>query len=166
MTNGKAGDIGGSPPVKDTMQLRNLPPQVLTGISQVALGLVWKMSICPNGGPLGLVWKMSICPNGGPFSAIRRWFALQYTKYCVVKSPCLAKKFLVPGHSSNFQTRPSAIIHFLPIWYSISTPSTLFLLHSTEKLMRNNRWMMVFHENLLISIMRLYLDTMHYTSFP
>ena len=39
MTNGKAGDIGGSPPVKDTMQLRNLPPQVLTGISQVALGL-------------------------------------------------------------------------------------------------------------------------------
>ena len=32
--------------------------------------------------------------------------SLQYTKYCRVKSPCLAKKSLAVGHISNFQTRP------------------------------------------------------------
>ena len=31
---------------------------------------------------------------------------MQYTKYCRVKSPCLAKKSLAVGHISNFQTRP------------------------------------------------------------
>ena len=31
---------------------------------------------------------------------------MQYTKYCCVKSPCLAKKSLAVGHISNFQTRP------------------------------------------------------------
>ena len=29
----------------------------------------------------------------------------QYTKYCCVKSPCLAKEFLAVGHTSNSQTR-------------------------------------------------------------
>ena len=35
---------------------------------------------------------------------------LQYTKYCCVKSPCLAKKSLAVGHISNFQTRPNRLI--------------------------------------------------------
>ena len=43
----------------------------------------------------------------------RRWaqfhVSLQYTKYCCVKSPCLAKKSLAVGHSSMFQTRPRPV---------------------------------------------------------
>lgn len=48
---------------------------------------------------------------------------------------------------------------------SASAPSAFFLLHSTEELMRNNRWMMAFYENLFIDIMRLHLDTIDYMSF-
>lgn len=48
---------------------------------------------------------------------------------------------------------------------SASAPSTLFLLHSTEEPMRNNRRMVIFYENLLIDIMRLLLDTIDYMSF-
>lgn len=49
---------------------------------------------------------------------------------------------------------------------SDSAPSTLFLLHSTEEFMRNNRRVMASYENLFIDIMTLYLDTIDYMSFP
>ena len=49
---------------------------------------------------------------------------------------------------------------------STFAPSTLFLLYSTKELMRDNRRMMAFDENLLIDIMTLHLDTIDYMSFP